>query len=35
MLEVIEFYSDFQSVRYKSNQTDLNIINNRFQIGVS
>ncbi len=35
MLEVIEFSSDFQSVQHKYNQTDLNIINNHFQIGVS
>ncbi len=35
MLEVTEFYSDFQSVRHKPYQTDLNIINNHFQIGAS
>ncbi len=35
MLEVNEFSSDFQSVKHKSNQTDLNIINNHFQIGAS
>ncbi len=35
MLEVTEFSSDFQSVRDKSNQNDLNIINNHFQIGTS
>ncbi len=35
MLEVTDFYSDFQSVRCKSNQTDLNIVNNHFQTGAS
>ncbi len=35
MLEVTEFSSDFQSVRHKSNSTDLNIINNHCQIGVN
>ncbi len=35
MLEVIEFSRDLQSFRHKYNQTDLNIINNHFQIGVS
>ncbi len=35
MLEVTEFNSDLQSVRQKSNQTDLNIINNHFQIGAT
>ncbi len=35
VLEVTEFRNDFQSVSYKSNQTDLKIINNHFQIGVS
>ncbi len=35
MLKVTEFSSDFQPVRHKSNQTNLNIINNHFQIGVS
>ncbi len=35
MLEVTEINSDLQSVRYKWNQTDLNIINNYFQIGAS
>ncbi len=34
-MEGTEFYSDFLSVRHKSNQTDLNIINNHFQIGAS
>ncbi len=32
MLEVTEFSSDFQSVKHKKNQTDLNIINDHFQI---
>ncbi len=35
MLEVADFSSDFHSVRHKENQTDLNIINNHFQIGAS
>ncbi len=35
MLEVPEFNSDFQSIRHKLNQTDLNIINNHIQIGAS
>ncbi len=35
MLDVTEFNSDFQSVRHKYNQTDLNIINNHFKIGAS
>ncbi len=35
MLEVTEFSSDFQLVRRKKNSTDLNIINNHFQIGVN
>ncbi len=35
MLEVSEFSSDFQSVKHKYNRTDLNIINNHFQIGAS
>ncbi len=35
MVGITEFKSDFQSVRHKWNQTDLNIINNHFQIGVS
>ncbi len=35
MLEDTEFNSHFQSVKHKSNQTDLNIINNHFQIGAS
>ncbi len=35
MLEVTEFNSDFQSARHKENQTDLNIINNHFEIGAS
>ncbi len=38
MLEVTKFSSDFQSVRHKYNQTDLNTINhvnNHFQIGAS
>ncbi len=30
-----ELSSDFQSVKYKWNQTDLNILNNHFQIGAS
>ncbi len=35
MLEVIEFRSDFQSVRHKKNQTYLEIIGKHFWIGVS
>ncbi len=35
MLEVTEFRSDLQSVTHKYNQTDLKIINNHFQIGMS
>ncbi len=35
MLEVTLISSDFQSVRHKYNQTDLNIINNHFKIGAS
>ncbi len=35
ILEVTEFTRHFQSVRHKLNQTDLNIINNYFQIGPS
>ncbi len=37
MLEVIEFRSDFQSVRHKYNQTDLEIlvISNQFLIEVN
>ncbi len=35
MLHVTEFKNDFQSVRHKQNQTDLEIINNHFEIGVS
>ncbi len=32
MLQVTEFNSDFQSVRHKYNQTDLNIINITFKL---
>ncbi len=35
MLKVTEFSSDFQSVKHKSNQTDLNIIKNHFQFGAN